>query len=92
MVNLVSFGDEPAVVAEQLIDDLKSWADDDQFFTAKPTFSSGDRVQIAVGPMQGLHAVILEARSNSERVAVLLSILGYEARLTIDRGQLARAV
>jgi transcriptional antiterminator RfaH len=92
VVNLVSFGDEPAVVADQLIDDLKSWAGVDRFFTATPTFSSGEHVQIAFGPMQGLQAVILEARNDSERVAVLLSILGCEARLTIDRGQLARAI
>jgi transcriptional antiterminator RfaH len=92
VVNLVSFGDEPAVVAGQLIEDLKSWAGENRFFTPAPAFSSGDHVQIAFGPMQGLQAVILEARSDSERVAVLLSILGCEARLTIDRGQLARAI
>jgi transcriptional antiterminator RfaH len=92
VVNLVSFGEDPAVVSDQLVDDLKSWANEDNLVTAKPMFSSGDRVQIAVGPMQGLQAVILEARSESERVAVLLSILGCDARLTIDRCQLARAV
>jgi transcriptional antiterminator RfaH len=92
VVNLVSFGEEPAVVANQLIDDLKSWANEESLVTGKPLFSLGDRVQIAAGPMQGLYAVILEARSDSERVALLLSILGSDARLTIDRCQLAKAV
>jgi len=92
VANLVCFGEEPAVVSDELIDNLKSWANEDGFVAAEPMFSAGDRVQIAVGPMQGLHAVILEARSDSERVAVLLSILGCDARLTIDRGLLAKAI
>ena len=92
VVNLVSFGDEPTVVTNQLICELRSWADEDGLVIAEQAFSCGDRVQIAVGPMQGLQAVILEARSDCERVAVLLSILGCDARLTIDRSQLVRAV
>jgi len=92
VVNLVSFGDEPAVVAAPLIDDLKSWASVDSWVTAEPMFSSGECVWIADGPMQGLQAVILEARNDSERVAVLLSILGCNARLSINRSQLAKAV
>ena len=92
VVNLVSFGETPAVVADQLIDDLKVWSSEDRILTSEPRLVAGDRVQIAGGPMQGLQAVILEARNDSERVAVLLSILGNYARLTIDRQQLAKAV
>jgi transcriptional antiterminator RfaH len=90
VIDLVSFGPQPAVVSEQLISDLKSWVGEDSLVTAVPMFSCGDRVQIVDGPMQGLQAVILEGRSDSERVAVLLSILGCEARLSIDRRQLAK--
>lgn len=90
VVDLVSFGAQPAIVAEQLIHDLKLWASKDGVVSIQPFFASGDRVQIIDGPMQGLQAIILEGRSDSERVAVLLSILGSEARLTIDRSLLAR--
>lgn len=92
VVDLVSFGPQPAVVDDLLIDDLKSWANKDRFSAARSAFSSGERVQISSGPMQGLQAVILEEYSDNERVAVLLSILGCDARLTIDRSQLAKAV
>jgi len=38
--------------------------------------------------MRGLQAVILEAKTDHERVIVLLSILACGARLVIDRAQL----
>jgi transcriptional antiterminator RfaH len=90
VVNLVSLGDQPTVVADDLIHDLKSWASEDYLVAATPSLSSGDHVHISDGPMQGLQAVILEARNDSERVSVLLSILGCEARLSIDRCQLEK--
>jgi transcriptional antiterminator RfaH len=91
VVDLVSFGPQPAVVGDQLIDDLRSWANEGHFTTVRPAFASGERVQISDGPMQGLQAVILDECSDNERVAVLLSILGCDARLTIDSSQLAKA-
>jgi transcriptional antiterminator RfaH len=91
VIDLVSFGQSPAVVTDQLISDLKTWASESSLTVTKPMFASGDRVQIADGPMQGLQAVILEGKSDSDRVAVLLSILGCDARLTIDRCLLAKA-
>jgi len=90
VVNLVSFGAQPVVVADQLIQDLKFWVSKEGTLKTQPFLSSGDRVQIIDGPMQGLQAVILEGRSDCERVAVLLSILGNEARLMIDRDLLAK--
>jgi transcription antitermination factor NusG len=50
----------------------------------------GDRVEITDGPMQGLQAVILHETNDSDRVAVLLSILECGARLMISRSQLVR--
>jgi transcriptional antiterminator RfaH len=91
VVDLVSFGQSPAIVTDQLIRDLKIWESESSLTANKPIFASGDRVQIADGPMQGLQAVILQGESDNDRVAVLLSILGCDARLTIDRCLLAKA-
>jgi len=90
VVDLVSFGTQPAIVANSLIQDLQSWVSENSLI-AKSEFSTGDKVQIAAGPMQGLQAVILEGHSDQERVAVLLDILGSQARLTIDRRLLAKS-
>lgn len=90
VIDLVRFGSDPALVSDLLITELKSWVGEGDLIEAKPMFSSGDRVLIADGPMQGLQAVIQEAHSDRERVAVLLSILGCEVRLTIARNLLAK--
>jgi transcriptional antiterminator RfaH len=92
VIDLVSFGSQPVQVEEQLIDQIKSWAATTDLPSHASSLAAGEQVEITFGPMQGLHAVILDAQNDHERVAVLLSILGCDARLTIDRSLLARAV
>lgn len=91
VIDLVSFGPQPASVDDQLIAQIKTWSAEARVDNAT-SFAPGDHVQIAFGPMQGLHAIILDAHNERERVAVLLSLLGCEARMTIDRNLLAKAV
>lgn len=91
VVGVVSFGDHPAVVSDDLIEGMKSWAGEViDVITLQPTFRPGDRVTITDGPMRGLQAVISQERSDHERVAVLLKILESEAQMIISRRQIAR--
>jgi transcription elongation factor/antiterminator RfaH len=93
ILDVVSFGGRPAVVADALIDELKSWAGEAvDLITLQPDFQPGDRVEIIDGPMRGLPAVILRSSDDSDRVAVLLSLLECGAKVNISRSQLARAV
>jgi transcription antitermination factor NusG len=93
MIDVVSFGGRPAVVGDSLVDELKSWAGEAlDLITIQPDFQPGDRVEIVDGPMRGLPAVILHDNNESDRVAVLLSLLEYGAQMNISRSQLARAV
>jgi transcription antitermination factor NusG len=91
IIGVVTLGSQPARVDPDLIDQLKSWAGTsvDQF-TLQPQATSGDRVEIVDGPMRGLHAIILHERSDRERVAVMLSLLGGTVqKMFIARSQLA---
>jgi len=92
VIDLVSFGAQPAQVDDQLIAQIKNWSATTDLPNQATSFAEGEQVEITFGPMQGLHAVILDAHNDRERVAVLLSILGCEARVTIDRSLLARAI
>jgi len=93
IIDVVSFGHRPAVVGDGLIEDLKSWAGEAfDLITVQPDLLPGDRVVIADGPMRGLPAVVLHCSSDSDRVALLLSILECGAHLNISRSQLAKAV
>jgi transcriptional antiterminator RfaH len=93
VIDVVNFGDEPAVVPERLLQELRTWAGETvDLISTAPTLQPGDNVEIAEGPFQGLRAVILRETEASERVAVLLSIFDIEARVTLDRSQLIKAV
>ena len=92
VIDVVSFGGRPAVVADSLIADLRGWAGDAvDIISLQPELRPGDHVEITAGPMRGLPGVILEAKRDSDRVAVLLSILECGAKMIIDRAHLASA-
>lgn len=91
VIDILSFGSRPTIVSDALIDDLRAWTGPNDTVQAEPIFSRGDKVEITDGPMRGFQAVIMNKHSDGERVAVLLSILGCDAQLTINRCLLAKA-
>jgi len=91
VIEIVSFGEQPTLVRDALIEELKGWAGEAvDVITLQPGLQPGDRVEITDGPMRGLPAVILHERNDRDRVAVLLSILECGAQMMISRSQLAR--
>ncbi len=92
VVGVVSFGGRPTIVDESIVDQLKDWAGQAvDVVTVRPGFRPGDLVEIADGPLRGLQAVVLQEMSDHDRVAVLLSTLGCQARLIVSRSQLVDA-
>jgi len=92
VVGVVSFGGKPTIVDERIIEQLKEWAGEAvDVVTVRPGFRPGDLVEIADGPLRGLQAVVLQEMSDRDRVAVLLSTLGCQARLIVSRSQLVDA-
>lgn len=93
VLGIVSFGGTPTIVADALIQEIRNWAGEAlDVVTVRPGLQPGDHVEIVAGPMRGLRAVILHGMRDSERVAVLLTALNFDARAIIDRSDLARAV
>jgi transcription antitermination factor NusG len=91
VIDVVTFGERPAIVNDGMIEELKAWAGESvDIITLQPCLGPGDLVEITDGPMQGLQAVILHETNDRERVAVLLSILECGAKMMINRSQLAR--
>jgi transcriptional antiterminator RfaH len=92
VVGVVSFGGRPSPVDDAIIDHLRQWAGEAvDVVTVRPGFRPGDLVEIADGPLRGLQAVVLQEMSDHDRVAVLLSTLGCQARLIVSRSQLVDA-
>ncbi len=91
VVDFVHVGEHPAIVRDELIDDLKSWTGaTGEIITAPDELRNGDTVEVTDGPMRGLTTVILRASDDRDRVAILLSTLQFGAELTISRTQLRR--
>jgi len=89
VVGVVSFGGHPTPVDDSIIEQLQQWAGEAvDIVTVRPGFHPGDLVEIADGPLRGLQAIVLQDMSDRDRVAVLLSTLGCQARLIVSRSQL----
>lgn len=86
---LVRFAEEPAVVSDQIIESLRRRADCDTGLHCPkaPLFVPGDTVIIDEGPLSGVESIYL-AQTGSERVVVLLQLLGRENHVRIERNLL----
>ena len=92
VVGVVGFGGKPTLVDPAIIEQLRQWAGEAvDVVTVRPGFRPGDLVEISDGPLRGLQAVVLQEMSDRDRVAVLLSTLGCQARLIVSRSQLVDA-
>ena len=89
---LVCNGDDPAAVADRIIDDLKRSEDEHGFvrLERRPRFAPGDQVRI----LDGIFANCLglfDGMSDRERVMVLLDLLGRKIRVAFDDLSVAAA-
>jgi transcription antitermination factor NusG len=93
-IGLVCFGGEPAAVPENLIHTLRkrveeiSAAGGEVFDGLHP----GDVVRISDGPFRGYEAIFDTRLPGSERVRVLLELLGSQRRVPMElsAGQIQR--
>lgn len=89
MVDVVSLGSNPTVVAADLIESLKSWAGNEvDLLTLQPSLHVGDEVEITHGPMQGFSGTVMKESEESVRVTILLSFLQNGVHLNVDRADL----
>ncbi len=89
---LVCNGDMPAPIADQVLDGLKAREDADGFvrLDRRPSFRPGDQIRV----LDGVFADCLglyEGIRDSERVAILLDLLGRKVRVTVDVDVVAAA-
>jgi len=81
---MVRFGGMPAQVPNALIDNLKN--NEDEFSlqqTQMKELKQGDKVEIIDGPFEGYSAVYQKLKS-TERVSVLLDIVGNNTQVTLS--------
>ena len=89
--NLVKFGMHPSRVPEALIELLYDRCDEEgvEDISVKE-FKSGESVRVMEGPMMGLEGVFM-AKTGSDRVMVLLDIVGKHTRVNMETEKLGPA-
>jgi transcriptional antiterminator RfaH len=81
---IVAFGQEPAIVNDDLIESIKLKLEDGYVTVEKPAFASGQAVRIQEGPFRGFDAIFVREMSDQQRVVLLLQALSYQARVIVD--------
>ena len=85
---IVSFGDRPAQVPQQLIEQLRERFAEDSSNLISNLPEQGDQLQIVDGPYRGLNAVFSQIDGDS-RAVVLLTILKQKVRAVLPFSSLA---
>jgi transcriptional antiterminator RfaH len=82
---LISFGDSPTVVDEEIIAMIQSRVSKDSFVRIDEDIKPGDKVVIKDGPFRTLTGVFEREMSSTDRVRVLLLAVSYQAHIEIER-------
>ena len=90
--DVVCFGDGPACVSEEIIDVIRERIDQNGFVKLNNDLKPGDKVVISAGPLKNLIGVFEREVKGSERIMILLTAIGYQGHLEVDRNLIKRAV
>jgi len=72
---LVSAGNDPIVVPEGIITEIRARGVDDVVEIREDPFDSGQQVRVVDGPFRGFEAIFERYLSGAERVAILLNTI-----------------
>ena len=92
VARLVSNGEDPIPVADAVVEGLKSREDARGFvrLEQRPQFVPGDKIRVLDGVFADCLG-LFDGMKDSERVAVLLDLLGRKVRLVLDEFSVAAA-
>lgn len=92
VARLVCSGDQPARVADAIIDDLRATQDDRGYvcLPRQPAFRAGDAIRVVEGAFAACLG-LYEGMNDGERVAILLDLLGRKVRVSIGVDAIAAA-
>jgi transcriptional antiterminator RfaH len=92
-LGLVSFGDEPAAVPDNLVHEIRRRVDALNAVSREhfPNMKQGDAIVIRGGPFEGYDAIFDTRLSDGERVRVLLKLLEVrQMKLELSAQQVQR--
>jgi len=83
--NVVTVGDVPARVEDEIINLLRSRMAPDGLIMQQDEFDEGDEVYLKAGPFKGFTGVFDSRLTGTDRVLVLLDTVKFQGRLIIEK-------
>jgi transcriptional antiterminator RfaH len=84
---IVSSGDQPTVVADEIVELIRCRLKDVEE-VGYGRLKQGDRVRITSGPLRDLEAVFDQPLSATDRIRILLDVMGRMTPVEIDYSQI----
>ncbi len=81
--SVISVGDQPAPIEDELIGIIKSKMDEDGIVSLEDNFRAGDDVMVRGGYFSGFAGVFERRMKDSERVMILLKTINSQVRVIV---------
>ena len=75
---VLGFGGYPTSISEEVVEIIKERTDTQGIVRVKQNFKANDVIRIKTGPLKDLLAIFERWVSDSERVRILLNLIGYQ--------------
>lgn len=82
---VVSYGNKPAPVDDQIIDAIRSRVAADGYVKLNGDLQPGDEIMINNGPLRNFIGVFDRKINDTNRVMILLTTVSYQAHIVIER-------
>jgi len=82
---IVGFGGNPAVVAPEIIADLRTAIADEETIEIHHEIQPGQEINVIAGPFCGIRALVTRVMPAKDRIAVLLEVLGMEREVELQK-------
>jgi transcriptional antiterminator RfaH len=80
---ILGFGETPASISEEVVETIKTRIDSHGILRVRHHFEPNDVVRIKTGPLKDLLGIFERWLSDSERVRILLNLIGYQPAVEI---------
>lgn len=88
VLNVVEFGGALARVPDEVIEGIRAEMEGREIKEIHAPLQPGDAVEIAEGPMRGLHGIVHSLRRGEDRVRLLLDFLGSQNPVEVPAHQI----
>jgi transcriptional antiterminator RfaH len=89
--SVISFGEGPTPIAEEVIMLIRSNIKEDGFVRIDEDVKPGDRVMVKDGPLKNLAGIFEREMKDTDRIRILLESVSYQAHIEIERDMVEKA-